>query len=209
MVSKWNAVQCGDVLYWCTLGPWNTTFALVFAVIWNRCHIYSTDISTSQQWPHTESVPKKYGKCPKLIFNVDSRWKNNTGPVRLCYYTMEMRPFWYEFGNEMISMRSYFQSIMRHTATDWINRFHVISKWNAVDCTDGLDFVELYKYLTTPRKRVLVSRYKGIIIICWNHMTGPMQSLSFCVIIILWEWGRCNWQFTDRITSILGYIHRT
>ena len=172
----------------------------------------------------------------------------------------------------MTSIRSYFHRIIRHTATDWIGRFHMISKWNAVDCTDGLDLVELYKYLTT-RWRAFVSRYRSIIIpllwrhngpgsvsnhqphdcllnrlfrrrsnktsklrvtgLCagdspktgefptqmasnaenisiwwWNHMMVPRQSLLFCVIIILWEWGRSNWQFTDQITPILFYTQR-
>ena len=61
----------------------------------------------------------------------------NSETVRLCYYTMEMRPFSYHFGNEITSIRSYFHSVIRHTATDWLGAFRVISKQNAVDFTDA------------------------------------------------------------------------
>ena len=105
--------------------------------------------------------------------NIQSRHftldEKKTGLVRLCYYTMEMRPFLYQFGKGMNSIRSYIHSLIRHTSTDWIGRFHVISKRNAVECTDGLDFVELYKYLTAPWKCAFVSRYRL-----------PMQSLPLC-----------------------------
>ena len=79
---------------------------------------------------------RKANECPELIiFKIDSShrlYMKNSEPVRLCYYTMEMRPFPHLFDNEMTSIRSYFHSI-RHTATDWLCAFRVISKRNAVD----------------------------------------------------------------------------
>ena len=125
----------------CTWGRWNTPFTLVLVVnVWKRRHIYTTDVPNSLQRPHTESIPITQGEWmpwTNMHYWQVTLYMKNSEPVRLCYYTMEMRPFSYHFGNEMTSMRSYFHSIIRHTATDWLAAFRVISKQNAVDFTDA------------------------------------------------------------------------
>ena len=55
------------------------------------------------------------------LLSVDGRWKNTgNGEVRLCYYTMEIGPFKYHFGNVMTALRSYIHSIITHITVDWM-----------------------------------------------------------------------------------------
>ena len=145
-------VSCGLKMKCCSL-PWRIVLVYLRTFTYT-CYICSCGkclktapclhyrctyfITTTAYRKHTNHAQGEWMSWTDMQYWQLTLYMTNSETVRLCYYTMEMRPFSYHFGNEMTSVRSYFHSIIRHTAaTDWLGAFRVISKQNAVDFTDA------------------------------------------------------------------------